>query len=60
MYQKFLPQGSIGIQVLVHDGMGSTLVAKTSRGETYVISTTLVTPNDLEDNYVENTTLVFV
>lgn len=59
MYQKFMPEGSIGIQVLVHDGMAKNLEGNVLQG-TYVINTTLVSPNSLEDNYVENTTLVFV
>lgn len=61
MYQKYMPQGSIGIQVLVHDSMGSVLQdVIDSLAETYVLNTTLITPNDIDDNYVENTTLVFV
>ena len=58
MYQKFLPQGSIGIQVLVHDAMGTNL--SQIMDDTYVLNTTLYTSNLIEDNYVENTTLVFV
>lgn len=61
MYQKYMPQGSIGIQVLVHDSMGSVLQdAIDSLTETYVLNTTLITPNDIDENYVENTTLVFI
>lgn len=61
MYQKYMPQGSIGIQVLVHDSMGSVLQNVTdSSAETYVSNTTLITSNDIDDNYVDNTTLVFV
>lgn len=61
MYQKYMPQGSIGIQVLVHDSMGSVLQDTIdSLTETYVLNTTLITPNDIDENYVENTTLVFI